>query len=35
VDAERAAEGTALAIDLKGTTIPAKVVKMPFYKRQN
>jgi aminomethyltransferase len=35
VDADRAAEGTALAIDLKGTAIPAKVVKLPFYKREN
>jgi aminomethyltransferase len=33
VDAERAAEGTPLAVDLKGTQIPAKVVKLPFYKR--
>jgi aminomethyltransferase len=33
VDADRAAEGTALAVDLKGTVVPAKVVKMPFYKR--
>ena len=34
VDADRAGEGTALAVDLKGTTVPAKVVKLPFYKRQ-
>jgi aminomethyltransferase len=33
VDANRAAEGTPLAADLKGTLNPAKVVKMPFYKR--
>ena len=31
--AARAIEGTTLAVDLKGTTIPAKVVKLPFYKR--
>jgi aminomethyltransferase len=35
VDADRAAEGTALAVDLKGTTIPAQVVKLPFYKRKS
>jgi aminomethyltransferase len=34
VDADRATEGTALAVDLKGTTVPATVVKLPFYKRQ-
>ena len=34
VDADRAAEGTALAVDLKGTTVPAVVVKLPFYSRQ-
>lgn len=28
-----AAEGTPLAVDLKGTKAPAKVVKLPFYKR--
>jgi aminomethyltransferase len=33
VDAAHAAEGTALAADLKGTANPAKVVKTPFYKR--
>ena len=33
VDADAAAEGTHLAVDLKGTTNPAKVVKLPFYKR--
>ncbi len=33
VDAAQSTEGTALAVDLKGTTIPAKVVKLPFYKR--
>ncbi len=33
VDSDRAAEGTLLAADLKGTVIPAKVVKLPFYKR--
>jgi len=35
VDADRAGEGTAVAVDLKGSTIPAKVVKLPFYKRQS
>jgi aminomethyltransferase len=33
VDANHAAEGTELSVDLKGTTNPAKVVKLPFYKR--
>jgi aminomethyltransferase len=33
VDANLAGEGTGLQVDLKGTTNPAKVVKMPFYKR--
>ena len=33
VDASFAAEGTALEADLKGTANPAKVVKLPFYKR--
>lgn len=34
VDSNLAAEGTALEIDLKGSTNPAKVVKLPFYKRK-
>ena len=34
VDAARAAEGTSLAVDLKGSIVLAKVVKLPFYKRQ-
>lgn len=34
VDSAFAAEGTALQADLKGTLNPAKVVKLPFYKRQ-
>jgi aminomethyltransferase len=34
VDANDAAEGTQLAVDLKGTLNPAKVVKLPFYKRE-
>lgn len=34
VDANFAAEGTELQADLKGTLNPAKVVKLPFYKRQ-
>jgi aminomethyltransferase len=33
VDANLANEGTALAVDLKGTSNPAKIVKLPFYKR--
>lgn len=33
VDTDKAAEGSALAIDIKGTSIPAKAVKLPFYKR--
>jgi aminomethyltransferase len=33
VDSEHAGEGTGLAVDLKGTANPAKVVKLPFYKR--
>ena len=33
VDASVAGEGTQLAVDLKGTTNAAKVVKLPFYKR--
>jgi aminomethyltransferase len=34
VDSNFAAEGTQLQADLKGTLNPAKVVKLPFYKRQ-
>jgi aminomethyltransferase len=33
VDAGNTAEGTTLDADLKGTMNPAKVVKLPFYKR--
>ena len=33
VDAAHAAEGTAVAVDLKGTLNPARIVKLPFYKR--
>jgi aminomethyltransferase len=33
VDADCAGEGTTLAADLKGEMNPAKVVKLPFYKR--
>ncbi len=33
VDAEHAGEGTELAVDLKGTMNPVRVVKLPFYKR--
>src|SRR5687768_17519673 len=33
VDANHAAEGTQLQVDLKGTLNPARIVKMPFYKR--
>jgi aminomethyltransferase len=35
VDVAHAAEGTTLDIDLKGTTNPAKIVKLPFYKRSS
>ena len=34
VDASLAGEATPLAVDLKGTSNAAKVVKLPFYKRQ-
>ena len=33
VDSNLSGEGTQLAADLKGTANPAKVVKLPFYKR--
>jgi aminomethyltransferase len=33
VDANHAAEGTQLMADLKGMNNPAKIVKLPFYKR--
>jgi aminomethyltransferase len=33
VDAADTAEGTALSVDLKGTALPATIVKLPFYKR--
>ena len=33
VDADRADEGNLLAVDLKGSTASARVVKLPFYKR--
>jgi len=33
IDAEHAAEGTELSVDLKGTIDAARVVKLPFYKR--
>jgi aminomethyltransferase len=33
VDAAHCGEGTELSADLKGTLNPAKVVKLPFYKR--
>jgi aminomethyltransferase len=33
VDVNHTQEGTELAVDLKGTANPAKVVKLPFYKR--
>jgi aminomethyltransferase len=33
VDAAHAAEGTALAVDLRGSTSPATVTALPFYKR--
>ncbi len=34
VPAADAAEGTSISVDLKGELVPAKVVKLPFYKRQ-
>lgn len=34
VDSAYTPEGTMLQADLKGTPIPAKVVKLPFYKRK-
>lgn len=34
VDSAYTSEGTMLQADLKGTPIPAKVVKLPFYKRK-
>ena len=33
VDAAHVAEGTSLEVDLKGTMNPARIVKLPFYKR--
>ncbi|HEX2970712.1 MAG TPA: glycine cleavage system aminomethyltransferase GcvT [Tepidisphaeraceae bacterium] len=33
VDAACAAEGTVLSVDLRGVTVPARIVKLPFYKR--
>ncbi len=33
VDAAHATEGAQLSVDLKGTPNPAKIVKLPFYKR--
>lgn len=33
VDAPLATEGNALSVDLRGSIIPATVVKLPFYKR--
>jgi aminomethyltransferase len=33
VDAPLAIEGTALTADIKGSLTPAKIVKLPFYKR--
>lgn len=34
VDTANTGEGTLLSVDLRGDMIPAKVVKLPFYKRQ-
>lgn len=34
IDSARASEGTAVTVDLKGTAVPATVVKLPFYKRK-
>jgi aminomethyltransferase len=33
IDADQATEGASLSADLKGTLNPAKIVKLPFYKR--
>jgi aminomethyltransferase len=33
VDAAHSGEGTQLSVDLKGVANPAKIVKLPFYKR--
>ena len=33
VDADRAAEGMTLSVDLKGTAVPARVARLPFYRR--
>jgi aminomethyltransferase len=35
VDANLATEGTPLTADLKSESIPAKIVKLPFYKRSS
>ena len=35
VDGEFADVGSTVSADLKGTLIPARVVKLPFYKREN
>ncbi len=35
VDVGHSAEGTPLSVDLKGTANPARVVKLPFYKRKD
>jgi aminomethyltransferase len=33
VPAEHAAVGTAIGIEIRGTSVPAEIVKTPFYKR--
>ena len=33
VDPSVAGEGTALDIDIRGSRVSAKIVKLPFYKR--
>jgi glycine cleavage system aminomethyltransferase T len=33
VSADSASDGTALEVEVSGKRIPAKVVRMPFYKR--
>jgi aminomethyltransferase len=35
VDSALAREGTSLEVDLKGSVVSAKVVKLPFYKRNS
>ena len=34
VDPEHSAVGTTVSLDVRGTSIPASVVSLPFYKRE-